>query len=315
MLVDFKAIFLLVVSFFKRVLVRLQSFGAGSTASSRSSDGDAGSQTSQHREKCIEDYKPGYPQYTALIAAHDSFFISRRFGKLRARLLLQKQDKLSMLETELEQIDADETAPLFLGSSRDDMNGRRQEVMRKIDNAMADYDEFITRSNSVLALSKPNDRDVVSLQNWLDGNACLSWEESDYLKHYDDLASVAPVAADTAATRLELWIEDILIRHFKSLHENLRHNVSKDENVFIFSNSVIRNVAKLLVLVLLIVMLVAPLVICNYVEDNSVRIGIIIGFLALLLIILSLLFKPKTIEMLVVGATYATVITVFVAND
>lgn len=59
-------------------------------------------------------------------------------------------------------------------------------------------------------------RDVLSLQNWVNGNACLAREETEYLTHYHELLSVAP-SDDGAITRLESWVEDILIRFYKGL--------------------------------------------------------------------------------------------------
>lgn len=87
----------------------------------------------------VEDYRLGYPRFCALVAAHNSFQICRRFSNLRARLLLLKQDKLSLLEQRLEDVDANERAPLFLGSSRDDGNGERASIVSEIDDALADY--------------------------------------------------------------------------------------------------------------------------------------------------------------------------------
>ena len=58
---------------------------------------------------------------------------------LRIRLLLQKQDRLSVLEQELERIDKEEVAPLFLGCNRLDGNKARQQVLDDIDTALADY--------------------------------------------------------------------------------------------------------------------------------------------------------------------------------
>ncbi|CAF3590202.1 unnamed protein product [Fusarium graminearum] len=46
----------------------------------------------------IEDFREGYPRFTSLISSHDPFFLFRRFGRLRARLLLIKQDKLAVLD-------------------------------------------------------------------------------------------------------------------------------------------------------------------------------------------------------------------------
>jgi len=44
-----------------------------------------------------------------------------------------------MLEHQLEEIDATERSPLFLGSSRDDQNMQRSSTLLEIDRALLDY--------------------------------------------------------------------------------------------------------------------------------------------------------------------------------
>lgn len=87
----------------------------------------------------IEDYQPGYPQFSALVGAHDTFQIYCRFSNLRSRLLLYKQDSLSVLEKRLNDIDNNERSPLFLGSRRRDKNEERKDIMGKIDVELAEY--------------------------------------------------------------------------------------------------------------------------------------------------------------------------------
>lgn len=87
----------------------------------------------------VEDYRPGYPRFSALISAYDRWFICRRFHRLRARLLLTKQDRLVLLEQRLDEVDAEENRPLFLGKSRWDKNTKRQEIISDIHVALADY--------------------------------------------------------------------------------------------------------------------------------------------------------------------------------
>ncbi|KAI9771000.1 MAG: hypothetical protein M1840_002704 [Geoglossum simile] len=164
----------------------------------------------------VEDYRPGYPRFSALIAAHDSFQICRRFSHLRARLLLLKQDKLSILEQQLEKIDAHESAPLFLGSSRDDKNDERSSTLSEIDRALADYDNFVERNCRMLDGGFAKPRNIRSLQNWVNGNGCLSWEETEYLTHCNDLRSVVPTE-DHAMVRFEAWVEDNVVRLLKKL--------------------------------------------------------------------------------------------------
>jgi hypothetical protein len=87
----------------------------------------------------VEDYPSGYPRLSALIASHDSFHLCRRFSNLRARLLLLKQDRLSLLEKQLQKIDREEISLLSLGSSRRDSNSERNSILTQIDKALAEY--------------------------------------------------------------------------------------------------------------------------------------------------------------------------------
>lgn len=66
----------------------------------------------------------------------------------------------------------------------------------------------------MLSLEAASPRNVASLQNWLDGNACLARHESAYLAHYDDLLAVAP-SGDRSVTSSEAWVEDVLIRSYR----------------------------------------------------------------------------------------------------
>jgi hypothetical protein len=67
---------------------------------------------------------------------------------MRARLLLRKQDQLSELEKSLEEIDSQESCPLFLGMTRCDRNEDRNTILSKIDRALVDY-------GMILILSEP----------------------------------------------------------------------------------------------------------------------------------------------------------------
>ena len=70
----------------------------------------------------------------------------------------------------------------------------------------------------MLSLSPAEQRDVESLQNWLDGNGCLAKEESAYLTHYGELVSLAPTR-DSAILQLETWVETRLIRFWRNFRK------------------------------------------------------------------------------------------------
>lgn len=55
------------------------------------------------------------------------------------RLLLLKQDEVTLLEEALDKIDANEDHEFFLGCSRMDRNAARQDVLRNLKTALQEY--------------------------------------------------------------------------------------------------------------------------------------------------------------------------------
>jgi hypothetical protein len=84
-------------------------------------------------------FPPGYSRFSALIGTYPCFRLFRRFSRLRSRLLLLKQDRLAVLEQQLDDIDRDEPKPLFLGNLRRDVNQDRKGVVSDIEAALKDY--------------------------------------------------------------------------------------------------------------------------------------------------------------------------------
>ncbi|KAL6920565.1 hypothetical protein FSHL1_004542 [Fusarium sambucinum] len=259
------------------------------------------------RGRNIEDFRPGYPRFTSLISSHDSFFLFRRFSRLRARLLLIKQDKLAVLEKKLDDIDDVEPVDIFLGKSRIDRNQDRLTVLADIESNLAGYER-------TLSFGRAESRDIQSLSNWVVGNESVARDETSYLSNKKDLFSLSP-KIDSATTRFEDWIEDrvVQVSHLFNL-DILGRDASSDRNVFIHSGPFIKRAAKALLICLTTVLLLLPIVICNLVSDLAMRLLIIMLSTVVYLIVLSGLTRVKTIELIVAGTTYATVLTVFVSG-
>lgn len=66
----------------------------------------------------------------------------RQFTEVRMRLILYKQDEISVLEAELLAIDNAEERPLFLGARRRDQNQQRLDKLRQLDAALIEYGEL-----------------------------------------------------------------------------------------------------------------------------------------------------------------------------
>ena len=87
----------------------------------------------------------------------ENFLIARKYGFLRSRVLLYRQDELSVLEKDLIALDEDdyENRPMALQSRKEDENNDpdpksgRKMLMQKIDNKLKEY------GKSHLPLSTP----------------------------------------------------------------------------------------------------------------------------------------------------------------
>ena len=111
----------------------------------------------------VERFPLGYPQFSALIGAHPTFSVFRRFSVIRARLLLLKQQRMTALEKQLEQLDFQEPRALHLGSIQADTNAARIQILKDLDEALADYGELhesspvhLLRRDSRVMYEKPN---------------------------------------------------------------------------------------------------------------------------------------------------------------
>jgi hypothetical protein len=70
----------------------------------------------------------------------------------------------------------------------------------------------------MLSFGSAQQRDVKSLQNWLDGTGYLAREERAYLTHHQELVSLAP-AGDNAMVQLEAWVEGKFIRMWRDFRK------------------------------------------------------------------------------------------------
>lgn len=84
----------------------------------------------------------GYPSYSSLLGHYSKFQTFRRFRNVRMRMILLKQDQISRLEEELNEVDQAEAVELYLGSCRRDQNHKREDVLRRLDEAFSAYGTY-----------------------------------------------------------------------------------------------------------------------------------------------------------------------------
>ena len=98
----------------------------------------------------VNDVPSGYPQLAAFINSDENFLIARKYGYLRSRVLLYRQDELAVLERNLIALDADdeEKRPLALQSRKHDESTdkdpvySRKVLIQNIDDKLKEYGGF-----------------------------------------------------------------------------------------------------------------------------------------------------------------------------
>ncbi|KAJ4394316.1 hypothetical protein N0V93_003533 [Gnomoniopsis smithogilvyi] len=263
----------------------------------------------------VEDFPEGYPRYSALISSHQSFQVFRRYLRLRTRLLLHKQDELAVLEGKLDEIDRQETKPLFLGNLRRDTNGDRQRLMQQIDTALKEYDTLLERHEKMVVRSPGKSRDITSLKNWTENTACIARDETAYLSCKEDLLSLGDNSMDPFNSILEGPIEDTIIWTKKQTGIGPKNRISEDSDVHIFSRELITGFARFTIATVLILLLFAPMLLLLSVESTMKQLSISFASCVIFIAIVSSLFRTKAVEVLMAAATYAAVLVVFLTNN
>jgi len=95
----------------------------------------------------VDDHPRGYPQLAAFVNSDENFLIARKYGFLRSRVLLYRQDELSVLEKDLIALDDDDnekraialTSRKFDEQTDKDPVYSRKVLIQKIDNKLKEY--------------------------------------------------------------------------------------------------------------------------------------------------------------------------------
>lgn len=89
--------------------------------------------------RVVEDYREGYPRLSAFVNSDLDLMLFRGFGQLHARVLLQKQDEITEIEQQLNELDKIEANAFFLRSRRMDPSIERKKLVADAEQKLLDY--------------------------------------------------------------------------------------------------------------------------------------------------------------------------------
>jgi len=148
----------------------------------------------------VERCEDGYPYLATFLDSDENFMIYRRFGFLHARLLLQKQDELRIMEEELDRMDKHDLSNhrkalqcrLDDVEREDQVGETRQALLSRIENTILRYDELLLNAQQLTASNRPPERDYNSVANFVNHKKPVMQGDDDFIYNKEDLITLRP---------------------------------------------------------------------------------------------------------------------------
>ncbi|MCJ1262903.1 hypothetical protein MMC22_002773 [Lobaria immixta] len=264
---------------------------------------DTGDQREHNRR--IEDYSNGYPRLAAFVTADPAFGVIRSFKNLHARNILMRQDRLSELEIQLNDVDAEEDTQLFLSSRRHDQNPKRRQVLADIDDALHAYERAISCYRNMVLLSRPTASSVQSVVNWMDGNKPLVRSESTYLDFREDLVSLATADDHTVFDELIEWLLiKIVPKRLASsiLSSKTTRARTDDVHTHLYESHRVEQISRLIVTLTVVLLLLSPMAVLSDMRSDRARFGVILSSTMAFAAVMATMTKAKKPEIFAAAA-------------
>ncbi|KAH7330214.1 hypothetical protein BKA65DRAFT_565359 [Rhexocercosporidium sp. MPI-PUGE-AT-0058] len=298
----------------------------------------------------LERCELGYPYLAAFMDSDENFMIYRRFGFLHARLLLQKQDELRLMEEQLDLMDRRDVSdnPKALQCRMEDVDlekqsypqphsqaqgsktgaeeETRQGLLARMETAILRYDELLLNAQQLTAANRPPRRDYNSVANFVMYKKPLMQGDDDFIYNREDLITLRP---GRESAWLDATVEKVLKLFPRSLVKHLfcsKETALKttDPDLFFPTKSRVDRLVSFLIMTMVLALLVVPVYALYHVgssyneananRSNAICMGILLVATLLFSAALALFTKAKRHELLGAAAAYCALLVVFIAN-
>jgi len=292
------------------------------------------SQPFRHIIRKLERCEDGYPYLAAFLDSDENFMIYRRFGFLHARLLLQKQDELRMMEEELDRMDHRDKLKNIKAlkcrmddvERQDQVEETRQSLLSRVENTILRYDELLLNAQQLAAANRPPERDYNSVANFVHHKKPLFLGDDDFIYNKEDLITLRPGRESawldaTVEKILKLFPRTAVKYVFCSKETALK---TTDDDLFLPTKARVDRLVSFLIMVMVLALLVVPVWALYHVgssfdktnanTSNAICMGILLVATLLFSAALALFTKAKRHELLGAAAAYCALLVVFIAN-
>lgn len=292
------------------------------------------------RIRQLESCPLGYPRLAAFNASEQNFMLYRGFSYVHARLLLDLQTRISILERELDDFDNEddtEDQRLRLQCWEEDIEAAREmvsetgtrqrtrrDVLEELHEQVSKYDELLIKARELVSFQRPTDRDYRSVRTWLHNLRPIVEQEEGYIELREDIVSLRHgrewAGFDGMIESLLHKLNCKLIRKIFCTPDLL--DKTSDKHVYYFSPSRVEKLVGFIITSVIFILLVLPVVamyhLTSFGNTNTQcmfsAIGVLIVFTLLFSAAMSLLTKAKRHELFAASAAYCAVLVVFITN-
>ena len=286
----------------------------------------------------VESFPDGYPRLTAVMDSDSNTRVYRRFGLIRNRLLLHKQDQIFELSERLNDLDkVDETLypdRLFCRRYDEELGDRSQrpQILQSLEQSLKEYDGLLLREHSISSIPRPSRKNHRAIFDWVYNNKPVVREEYQYL--YDERDFVL------LGHQQDQWFRSCQEKIWNLSHNRLfkvsaciptssnsKHILKKfqkllssdlhtsDSHSTYLSNKKAILIVQLFLAFTMTTLLMLPVVLL-YVLDSStgIKIAVTVIFVLMFSTLLLTMGNAKRHEAFAATAAYAAVLVVFLAN-
>ncbi|CAO2658157.1 Nn.00g074170.m01.CDS01 [Neocucurbitaria sp. VM-36] len=268
----------------------------------------------------IGSYRVGYPHWAAYQNSDPSFKIYKRYGTLRNRVILYRQQEIAQLEEELNRLD-EEDHKSGNGKTRsllwdqEDADSKRMKLIDQIEEKLKRYDDLLERELRIGLLEKPSPREYRSLVNYIYNNKPVIQDEAQFLKYRDDFVQLTAKSESPLESLLVWVICRIPIpwvrRQFAS--ESQMQKMSNDLTILISPRKVFilaRGIASFLAIGLISIPL---FIMASDSFSEKIKLVALLVSLVAFPFAIQIAARPRNLELFMATATYCAVLSTLLA--
>ncbi|KAH7401363.1 hypothetical protein BKA66DRAFT_102576 [Pyrenochaeta sp. MPI-SDFR-AT-0127] len=246
----------------------------------------------ENKTRKLENTPNGFPRLAAFQSSETNFALYRSFSYLHSRVLLDLQDEITSLESELDDADWDDfdedperlrSRGVDLDTTADRESTRtRSVILKEIREKLVEYDEVLIKARTLESFQKPSDRNYRSVRRYHHNNKPLGDAEMDSIRSKEDIVSLHngrewatfDGGVETMIGQVDHFLQKVFrcetppLQYFRT--PELRDKTTNSYISF-YSSSRIDKLVNILITFVIFILLIIPVVTMYYLTSTAIH--------------------------------------------